>query len=100
MRRFIVVTAAALVALTGCGGGGSNGASSASDHGDVAVGQAPKSAGGGTAAGTESVRLAPQAIVYTADLSMRAGDVHGAEAEAKRIVAGAALAISAADGHP
>jgi hypothetical protein len=86
MRRFFVVSAVALIALTGCANGGSSNGASSSSRGDAAVARAPESAGGGGAEGTESVRLAPQAIVYTADLSMSAGDVPGAEAEAKRIV--------------
>jgi Domain of unknown function (DUF4349) len=93
MRRFIVVTAAALIALTGCASGGSSNSSGASSSsgraGDAAAAGAPKSVSGGAAAGAEPVRLAPQAIIYTADLSMRAGDVPGAEAEAKRIVTAA-----------
>ena len=92
MKAFIVVLVAVLIALTGCSGAGnSNGASSGSKQGEVAVGRAPKAAdGAGAAAGTAPVRLAPaQAIVYTADLSMRAGDVSGAAAQAKGIVAAA-----------
>jgi hypothetical protein len=83
MRPFIVVLAAALIALTGCAAG--NGASSSSGRGDAAI-RAPKAVGGAAAAG-KTVRLAPaQAIVYTADLSMRAGDVPRAAATAKQIV--------------
>jgi hypothetical protein len=79
MRPFIVVLAATLIALTGCGGG--NGASSDSSG--------PRKTTGGGAAG-KAARLAPaQAIVYTADLSMRAGDVTRAAGEAKGIVAAA-----------
>lgn len=90
MRRFIVVTAAALIALTGCSGGsGSSGAAGGARDGDAAVARAPKPTDGGDASGTESARLAPQAIVYTADLSMSTGDVPRAEAEAKRIAAAA-----------
>jgi hypothetical protein len=90
MRRFIVVTAAVLIALTGCSGGtASSSGPAGSRNGDAAVARAPKSADGGDAAGTQQVRLASQAIVYTADLSMRADDVPGAEAEAKRIVTAA-----------
>jgi hypothetical protein len=85
MRPFIAVLAATLI-LTGCA------ASSGSSNSSGAVGRgaaAPaKQAGGAGVA--QAVRLAPaQAIVYTADLSMRAGDVNGAAAEAKRIVAAA-----------
>jgi hypothetical protein len=84
MRPFIVLLAATLVALTGCSGGS---ASDSSASGAGAVARAPKAAGG---AGTEAVRLAPaQAIVYTADLTMRAGDVARSAAEAKSIVTAA-----------
>lgn len=90
MRRFILVTAASLIALTGCAGGtASTSGPAGSRNGDAAVARAPKSADGEAAAGTQPVRLVPQAIVYTADLSMRAGDVPGAEAEAKRVVTAA-----------
>ena len=87
MRLFIGLLAATLVVLTGCSGQGA-GSSSAPGGGD-AVARAPKTArGGGT--GTESVRLAPaQAIVYTADLTMRAGNVARSAAEAKSIVTAA-----------
>jgi hypothetical protein len=90
MRPFIVLLAAVLVALTGCAGGSNGASSSSADRGDAAA-RAPKqpaTGGGDTAA--EPVRLASvQAIVYTADLSMRAGDVARSGAEAKRIVAAA-----------
>jgi hypothetical protein len=84
MRPLIAVLAATLI-LAGCAGktGGSSGADS------NAVARAPKAGDAGGAAGraAEPVRLAPaQAIVYTADLTVRAGDVPRAAAEAKRIV--------------
>jgi hypothetical protein len=87
MRPFIVLLAATLVALTGCSGSGSGSSSSA--NGGVAA-PGPKVAPGDSRAGTESVRLAPaQAIVYTADLTVRAGNVARSAAEAKSIVTGA-----------
>jgi hypothetical protein len=87
MRPFIVLLAATLVALTGCSGPGSGSSSSA--NGGVAA-PGPKVAPGGGRAGTESVRLAPaQAIVYTADLTVRAGNVARSAAEAKSIVTAA-----------
>ena len=81
--------AATLVVLTGCGSSSGNGGSSSSAvRGDTAA-RAPKVAAG-EAGGTKSVRLAPaQAIVYTADLTMRAGDVARSAGEAKQIVAAA-----------
>ena len=86
MRPFIVLLAATLVVLTGCSGQGAGSNSSANGAGAVA--RAPKAAGGG--AGTRAVRLAPaQAIVYTADLTMRAGNVARSTAEAKSIVTAA-----------
>lgn len=90
MRPFIAVLAATLV-LTGCGGS-ANGPSSSS-AGGAAVARAPKQAG--VAGRAQTVRLAPtQAIVYTADLSMRAGDVVRAAGEAKRIVTAAGGYVS------
>jgi Domain of unknown function (DUF4349) len=87
MRPFIVLLAATLVVLTGCSGQGS-GSSSSANNGGVAA-PAPKVARGG-GAGTEAVRLAPaQAIVYTADLTVRAGNVPRSAAEAKSIVTAA-----------
>ena len=86
MRPFIVLVAATLVVLTGCSGQGAGSNSSASGAGAAA--RAPKAAGG--IAGTQAVRLAPaQAIVYTADLTMRAGNVARSAAEAKSIVTAA-----------
>jgi Domain of unknown function (DUF4349) len=85
MRPFIVVLAATLI-LTGCGGSSGSSGSSGTAGGAAAV--APRQADGAGAA--QAVRLAPvQAIVYTADLSMRAGDITRAAAEAKRIVSSA-----------
>ncbi|MDN3355095.1 DUF4349 domain-containing protein [Actinomadura sp. DC4] len=85
MRPLIVVLAATLV-LAGCSG---NNAGSSSSAGRADSGaRAPKADAAGTA---QQVRLAPaQAIVYTADLTVRAGDVPGAAGEAKRIVTAAA----------
>lgn len=86
MRPLIVVLAATLI-LTGCAG--KTGGSSSSAAGGGAVARVPKADAAGGAAGkaAEPVRLAPaQAIVYTADLTVRAGDVPRAAAEAKRIV--------------
>jgi hypothetical protein len=86
MRPFIVVSAAALVLLTACGGA-SGGASSGS-NGRAAVARAPGKQAGGAQA--QNVRLAPaQAIVYTADLTMRSGDVTRAAGQAKSLVAAA-----------
>ena len=87
MRPFIVVPAAALVLLTGCAGG--SGASSSPARGGDRAAVAPR-APGGRAAAAQPVRLAPaQAIVYTADLTMRAADVGRAVGEAKSLVAAA-----------
>lgn len=86
MRPFIVVLAATLIALTGCAGSGNR--SSSPSGRDVAAAPAPKPTGG--AATGKPVRLAPaQAIIYTADLSMRATDVTRSTAEATRIVTAA-----------
>ncbi|GAB2822069.1 hypothetical protein GCM10027176_28080 [Actinoallomurus bryophytorum] len=88
MRPFIVLLAATLVVLTGCSGQGAGNSSSASGGGVAAPG--PKVAPGDDRAGTASVRLAPaQAIVYTADLTVRAGNVARSAAEAKSIVTAA-----------
>lgn len=90
MRPVIVVLAATLI-LTGCAG--KTGGSSSSAAGNDAVARAPKAAGvpsGEAGKAALSVRLAPaQAIVYTADLTVRAGDVSRAAGEAKRIVTAA-----------
>jgi Domain of unknown function (DUF4349) len=88
----MLVLAVSLIALTGCSAGGNGGSSSSSaGRGDAAARAPRQPAGvGGGGATAESVRLAPaQAIVYTADLSMRAGDVARASGEAKRIVTAA-----------
>jgi len=86
MRPLIAVLAATLI-LTGCAG--KVGGSSSGSSGDAAVARAPK-AGGGAAGKAEPVRLAPaQAIVYTADLTVRAGDVGRAADDAKGIVTAA-----------
>jgi hypothetical protein len=91
MRPLIALLAATLIVLTGCSAQGSGSNSSA---GDGAVGSAPKIAPGDARA-AEPVRLAPaQAIVYTADLTMRAGDVTRSAGEAKRIVAAAGGYVS------
>jgi hypothetical protein len=88
MRPFIVALAAVLL-LAGCSGTASNGASGSSG-GRAAMAAPPKQPDAATAETAETVRLPPaQAIVYTADLSMRAGDVARASAEAKRIAAAA-----------
>ncbi|GLY90717.1 DUF4349 domain-containing protein [Actinoallomurus iriomotensis] len=87
MRPFIVVSAAALVLLTACSGA-DNGASAGSG-GRAAVARAP-SKEADAASRAQNVRLAPaQAIVYTADLTMRSGDVTGAAGRAKSVVAAA-----------
>jgi hypothetical protein len=86
MRPLIVVLAATLI-LTGCAG--KTGGSSSSAAGGDAVARVPKAgaARGADGKAAEPVRLAPaQAIVYTADLTVRAGDVPRAAGEAKRIV--------------
>lgn len=75
---------AALV-LTGCGGGVDP--ASSSSKGDAA---ARPVEGGVAARNARPVRLAPaQAIVYTANLTVRAADITGAAAQAKQIVAAA-----------
>jgi hypothetical protein len=91
MRPLTVLLAATLVFLTGCSA--PQGSNSSAAGGD-AVARAPKAAPG-DARGTESIRLTPaQAIVYTADLTMRAGDVPRSAGEAKRIVAAAGGYVS------
>jgi hypothetical protein len=86
MRPLIAVLAATLI-LAGCAG--NTGGSSSNAGGDAAA-RAPKVVGGAAGKAAEPVRLAPaQAIVYTADLRVRAGDVPRAAAEAKRVVAAA-----------
>jgi hypothetical protein len=96
MRAFLIALSAALL-LTGCSGGSSknnSGAASVS-RGDAAQPAPARTdqGGGDTSAGkappgkAEQVRLAPaQAVVYTANLTMRTGDVDGAAARAKQIV--------------
>jgi hypothetical protein len=85
MRPLIAVVAATLI-LTGCAGK-TGGSSSAGARGDAAAAIPKSGAGGAAGKAAEPVRLAPvQAIVYTADLTVRAGDVPRAAAEAKRIV--------------
>jgi hypothetical protein len=87
MRPLIVVLAATLM-LTGCAG--NKAATSSSAGGGEAAARVPKTAAGGATGKAESVRLAPaQAIVYTADLTVRAGDVTRAAGEAKGIVTAA-----------
>jgi hypothetical protein len=87
MRPFIVVSAAALVLLAGCGGSSSGVSSGANGHAAVAR-QPGKEPDGASRA--QNVRLAPaQAIVYTADLTMRSGDVTRAAGQAKSLVAAA-----------
>jgi hypothetical protein len=90
MRPFTLVLAVSLIALAGCSADSNGGASSSSaGRGDAAV-RAPRQPAGAGGTTAEAVRLAPaQAIVYTADLSMRAGDVPRAAGEAKRIVTAA-----------
>jgi hypothetical protein len=84
MKAFLFMLTAALV-LTGCGGAG-NSASSNSKR-DMASATRPVE-GGVAAKNAQPVRLAPaQAIVYTANLTVRAADVTGAAAQAKQIVA-------------
>ncbi|MFB9838992.1 DUF4349 domain-containing protein [Actinoallomurus acaciae] len=87
MRPFIVVSAAALVLLTACSGGGNGASSGAGGH--AAVARAPSKEADG-ASRAQNVRLAPaQAIIYTADLTMRSGDVTGAAGRAKSAVTAA-----------
>ncbi len=85
MRPFIIMLAAALV-LAGCSGGGADGPASTVRGGNAAAlpKQAPPADSGADRA--ESVRLAPaQAIIYSADLTVRAGDVARAAADARGI---------------
>lgn len=85
----MLVLAVSLIALMGCSSGSNGGSSaSSSNRGDAAVAAPRQPSRGGTTG--EAVRLAPaQALVYTADLSMRAGNVTGATSEAKGIVTAA-----------
>jgi hypothetical protein len=91
MRAFLTILAMALV-LTACSGT-SNGPASSAGRAEPA--RAPRQIAGGAeadAAGktTQSVALtSTQAIVYTADLTVRARDVTRAATEAKQIVAAA-----------
>ncbi len=99
MRAFLIALSAALL-LAGCGGasGGSSGGSSSASRGDAAM-PAPartdrsgedSQAGKAPPGKAEQVRLAPaQAVVYTADLTMRTADVAGAAARAKQVVTAA-----------
>jgi hypothetical protein len=90
MRAFLITLSAALL-LTGCGGSGSGASNSAAGKsGSDAAGRAIP-ARPGTADGKVSpVRLASTtAIIYTASLTMRTGDVAGAAAQAKRVVGAA-----------
>jgi Domain of unknown function (DUF4349) len=96
MRAFLIAlcTTIALISLTACGGG-SNGGSSSAASGEKAGPPrlaGPDQAGGadGTVAKGTQVRLAPaQAIVYTANLTVRVADVTGAGTRAKEVVAAA-----------
>lgn len=84
MRRSLIALAAAALVLTGCGGSG-NGSSSPALHGDAGALVRPDAT-----RAAQNVRLAPaQAIVYTADLTVHAGDVTRAAADAKAIVTSA-----------
>jgi hypothetical protein len=90
MRALTLVLLAVTVALTGCGGTTSN---SASRGGSAA--ELPRKVADGHAPQAENVRLAPaQAIVYTADLTVRSGNVTQATAQAKQIVAAAGGYVS------
>jgi hypothetical protein len=87
--KALLCTLAAVLFVSGCGAGGSTSSASKAD--------APAAArpGGGEAkiaqpGDARQVRLASaQAIVYSADLAVRAGDVTGAAARAKQLVAAA-----------
>ena len=86
-RRLGVLLLPLALVLAGCGGGSGASSSSASARGGAAA-QVPKQ-GAGTGR-AEPVRLPPaQAIIYTADMSMRAGDVAQAAGQAKQIVTAA-----------
>jgi hypothetical protein len=91
MRALTLVLLAVTVVLTGCGGGGSN---AASRSGGDAAGL-PRKVADGRAPQAENIRLAPaQAIVYTADLTVRSGNVAQSTAQAKQIVATAGGYVS------
>ncbi len=85
MKAFLFVLGAALV-LTGCGGAvnGSAGSSRGGDAGAVARPGGPPAA---NPADPASVTLPDRAVVYTANLTVRASDVSRAAAGAKQIVA-------------
>ncbi len=94
MRAFLIALSAALL-LAGCGGAGTGSSGSSASRGDAALpaparpGQTGEDSQSGKAppGRAEQVRLAPaQAIVYSADLTMRTGDVAGAATRAKQIV--------------
>jgi hypothetical protein len=97
MRALTLVLLAVTVVLTGCGGSSGNSASSGGNAAGlprkVTEGGAPPNAPPG-APKAENVRLAPAAIVYTADLTVRTGNVAQATAQAKQIVAAAGGYVS------
>src|SRR4051812_39088703 len=87
MRAFLIMLGAALV-LTGCGGAENGSSSGASRGGDEAVVR-PGRPAAPPPAEPASAPLPEQAVIYTANLSVRASDVTRAAAEAKRLVAAA-----------
>lgn len=90
MRAFLITlsTTIALTMLTGCGSGAGSNSSAAGGEkaGPPQIAKAGRP--DGTTGKGEQIRLAPaQAIVYTANLTVRATDVTAAEARAKQVVA-------------
>jgi hypothetical protein len=93
---FAALGAGGILLLSGCAGGGQSGAGEA-DRAGGAGGAAREGTGsqGRSVAGGTPARVQPgagRAVVYTADLRVRAGNVTQAAAEAKR-------QVSAAGGH-
>lgn len=84
--KALVCTLAAALLVSGCSAGNS---SSGTDSRDAAP-RKGASAPGRAPAKVQNAKLAPaQAIIYSADLTVRAADVTGASARAKQLVAAA-----------
>lgn len=91
MRTFLCALAAGLVLVLGGCGSGNGGGRAAGPAGPMrAAGpEAVRPDAGGQAKKAQNVRLAPRSIIFTADLTVRSGDVPGAASRAKQIVAAA-----------
>ncbi|WP_345358827.1 DUF4349 domain-containing protein [Actinoallomurus liliacearum] len=88
-----------MLLIGGCAGsGGSSGANGAARSGAAGAAALRGPGGGGAAKTAEAANLAPaQAIVYTASVTVRAGDVTAAASRAKQIVTGAGGYVGSED---